>query len=118
MSNQILHKRQARLRRKVRVRAKVNGTSLRPRLAVFRSLRHISVQLIDDSQGITLGSVGSKEIKAKGTKIEQAALVGKEIAKKALEKNIKQIVFDKSSYKFHGRVKAVADAAREAGLEF
>ena len=118
MSNKILQKRKARLRRKNRVRAKVVGTSARPRLVVFRSLNNIWSQIIDDSQGNTLCSASNKGLKAKGTKTEQAALVGQEIAKKAQVKKISKVVFDKSSYKYHGRVKALAEAARKAGLEF
>lgn len=105
-------------RRKNRVRAKVFGTSQRPRLAVFRSLSHISAQLIDDTTGTTLAAVMDTELKKKGTKTELAQEVGKAIAKKAQDKKITSVVFDRGGRIYHGRVKALADAAREAGLEF
>lgn len=102
---------------KTRVRGKVSGTSTRPRMSVFRSNKGIYVQLIDDLGGVTLCSASSKGIE-KCPKIEQAAKVGTEIAKKALEKGITEVVFDRNGYLFHGRVKSLADAAREAGLKF
>lgn len=105
-----------RLRRKARSRARIFGTSKKPRLSVFRSLKHISVQLIDDENNITLVSVTDKGLK--GNKTEKATEVGKLIAKKAEEKKIKKCIFDKSGYKYHGRIKAVAEGAREGGLEF
>ncbi|MDL1970068.1 MAG: 50S ribosomal protein L18 [Candidatus Desulfofervidaceae bacterium] len=117
-------KRLARLRRKRRVRKKVFGTSVRPRLSVFRSLKHIYAQIIDDTKGATLAAASTldpelrdkvKEVKGK---IAAAQLVGKLIARRALEKGIKQVVFDRNGFLYHGRIKAVADAAREAGLEF
>ncbi|MCD6320169.1 MAG: 50S ribosomal protein L18 [Candidatus Desulfofervidaceae bacterium] len=117
-------KRLARLRRKRRVRKKVFGTSVRPRLSVFRSLKHIYAQIIDDTKGATLVAASTldpelrdkvKEVKGK---IAAAQLVGKLIARRALEKGIKQVVFDRNGFLYHGRIKAVADAAREAGLEF
>ena len=117
-------KRLARLRRKKRVRKKVFGTSERPRLSVYRSLKHIYAQVIDDTKGITLAAASTldpalreqlKEIKGK---IEAARLVGKLVAERALEKGIKKVVFDRGGFKYHGRVKALADGAREAGLEF
>ncbi|RKY04953.1 50S ribosomal protein L18 [Candidatus Poribacteria bacterium] len=116
-------KRLARIRRHKRVRKKVSGTPERPRLCVFRSLRHIYAQIIDDEHGVTLAAAStlSPEIRDKiktGGNIEAAKLVGQLIAKKALEKGIKKVVFDRGGYKYHGRVKALADAAREAGLEF
>ena len=118
-----------RMRRKVRVRAKVFGTAKKPRLSVFRSLKHISVQLIDDERAQTLVSASDSEIavdkkqetrnkKQEISKIDKAHKVGELIAKKALDKKIKECVFDKSGYKYHGRVKAVAEAARKAGLKF
>lgn len=108
----------SRQRRKKRVRAKVSGTSDRPRLSVFRSNRGFYLQLIDDQKGITLVSAHSKELKAKNNNIEIASKLGELIAKKALDKKIKKVVFDKSAYRYHGRVKAIAEAARKNGLEF
>jgi large subunit ribosomal protein L18 len=117
-------KRLARLRRKKRVRKKVFGTPERPRLSVYRSLKHIYAQVIDDTKGITLVAASTldpalreqlKEIKGK---VEAARLVGKLVAERALEKGIKKVVFDRGGFKYHGRVKALADGAREAGLEF
>ena len=101
-----------------RVRAKVMGTSQKPRLNVFRSLSHIYVQLIDDETGRTLAAASSTEIKTKGKKSEVAAFVGKLAAKKALAAGIKKVVFDRGGYQYHGRVKQLAEAARAAGLEF
>ena len=109
----------ARLARHTRVRNKVVGTSSVPRLNVFRSNNGIYVQVIDDVTSKTLVSSSSLELKIKnGGNIEGAKLVGKDIAEKALAKNIKSIVFDRSGYIYHGRVKALAEAAREAGLKF
>lgn len=113
----------ARHRRHRRVRAKVGGTTLRPRLCVFRSLNHIYAQVIDDYRGHTLTSASTLdpetksevEGKAKGAK---AALIGSLIAKRAISKGINQVVFDRGGYKYHGRVKALAEAARQAGLKF
>ena len=102
---------------KTRIRGKVSGTAQRPRMSVFRSNKGIYVQLIDDLAGNTLLSASSKGIEGV-TKIEQAAKVGAEIAKKALEKGITEVVFDRNGYLFHGRVKSLADAAREGGLKF
>lgn len=109
-----------RLRRKAAIRKKVVGTPERPRLAVFRSLKHISVQVIDDVAGKTLLSIdsGSKETGLKGKSIETAKKVGQAVAKKAIEIGITQVVFDRSGYLYHGRIKALADSAREAGLKF
>ena len=110
-------KQSARIRRRARVQIK--GTKERPRLSVFRSLKNISAQLIDDTTGKTLVSATVKDTKSKkGTKAEIANEVGRVLAVKALEKGIKKVVFDKRSYKFHGRLKALADGAREGGLEF
>ncbi len=105
-------------RRAKRTRSKVHGTKQRPRMSVFRSLKHISVQLIDDTTGATLAMVSDVAIKATGTKTEKAIAVGKAIAKAAQDKNITSVVFDRGSYLYHGRVKALADAARESGLQF
>lgn len=108
-----------KIKRKKRVRAKVVGTKQRPRLNVFRSLRHINVQIIDDIAGKTLVSANDLELKnKKDSKLDKAKEIGKLIAKKALEKNIKKVIFDRASYKYHGRIKAVAEGAREGGLEF
>jgi large subunit ribosomal protein L18 len=113
----------ARKRRHVRVRARVMGTATRPRLCVFRSLNHIYAQIVDDSAGHTLVSASSldAEIRDKVTgkkKTESAELVGSLVAQHALNKGIKQIAFDRGGYKYHGRVKALAEAARKAGLDF
>ncbi len=110
-------KEQARQMRKNRVRTKVHGTASRPRLAVFRSLKDTYAQLVNDEDGKTLASSSSLKIK-KGNKSEQAKEVGTEIAKKAQEQKITEVVFDRAGYKYHGRVKAVAEAAREGGLKF
>lgn len=116
-----LTKSERRLRIKRRIRKKVSGTTETPRLSVFRSNTQIYVQFIDDLKGITLASASSlnKDIaeKTKITKIEQARLVGQLAAKVALEKGIKEVVFDRNGYLYHGRVKALADAAREGGLK-
>lgn len=106
-----------------RIRKHITGTAERPRLCVFRSSRHIYAQIIDDENGHTLvcASTLEKELRdqIKGLKkTEQAAAVGRLIAERALEKGIKTVVFDRGGYKYHGRVKALADASREAGLEF
>lgn len=109
----------SRKKRHARVRAKVSGTQARPRLNVFRSNSHISVQIIDDVARTTLVSASSVEMKIEnGSNVDAATKVGAEIAKRALEKNIKNVVFDRGGYIYHGRVKALAEAAREAGLEF
>ncbi|MCH5239773.1 MAG: 50S ribosomal protein L18 [Muribaculaceae bacterium] len=102
---------------KTRIRGKITGTAERPRMSVFRSNKGIYVQVIDDIAGTTLVAASSKGIE-EGDKKEKAAKVGAEIAKKALEKGISQVVFDRNGYLFHGRVKCLADAAREAGLKF
>ena len=102
---------------KTRIRGKVSGTAERPRMSVFRSNKGIYVQLIDDIAGRTLAAASSKGLEG-GTKTEVSAKVGQEIAKKAQEKGITTVVFDRSGYLFHGRVKSLADAAREAGLKF
>lgn len=104
--------------RHARVRSKVFGTLARPRLSVFRSAREIYAQLIDDSAGVTLAAARSGEIKAAGKKLEQAAAVGKLLAQKALKAGLGQVVFDRGAYKYHGRVKALAEAARAGGLQF
>ena len=102
---------------KTRIRGKVAGTAERPRMSVFRSNKGLYVQLIDDLNGKTLAAASSKGLEG-GTKTEVSAKVGKEIANKAKEKGIEAVVFDRNGYLFHGRVKSLADAAREAGLKF
>ncbi len=104
-------------KRKLRVRAKVRGTAERPRLSVFRSNKYTALQVIDDVKGTTLVSATEKEIKAEGTKTENAIAVAKLLAEKALKAKITRMVFDRGSYKYHGRVKAVADAVRESGVQ-
>lgn len=107
-----------RFKRKNRIRAKISGTATRPRLSVFRSLKNNYAQLIDDENGVVLASSSDLKSKDKGTKTEKAKKVGEEIAKKAAEKKITTIVFDRNGYKYHGRIKALADGAREGGLKF
>jgi large subunit ribosomal protein L18 len=114
---------EARIHRHHRVRKTISGTELRPRLSVFRSLAEIYVQVIDDGTGITLASASSidHELRAKTKglkKLEQAQLVGELVAHRAKSKGINQVVFDRGGFRFSGRVKALADAARKAGLEF
>jgi len=104
-------------RRHLKVKAKIVSRDFRPRLSVFRSNRGMFIQIIDDSKGMTLVSAASAEVKAK-TKIEVGFELGKLIAQKAKDKKITRVVFDRGSYRYHGRVKAVADGAREGGLEF
>lgn len=120
--NRLVKKRKDLKRRHMRVRRKVSGTAERPRLAVFRSLRHIYAQLIDDVKGETLLSVSTMSPdfdKGKyGGNIEAAKAVGTLLAQKAKEKSVETVVFDRGGRQFHGRVKALADAAREAGLKF
>lgn len=110
-------KEHSRLQRKRRIRAKISGSEARPRLVVFRSNNHITAQLIDDNNGVTLASAHDIKEK-KGSKIERAQKVGQEIAKNAIGKKIETCVFDRNGYRYHGRIKALADAAREAGLQF
>ena len=105
-------------RRTHRVRTKLQDTAVRVRLSVFRSAKHIYVQLIDDSQGKTLASVSDTQVKQGGTKIEIAARVGEMIGKKAVELKITNVVFDRGSYKYHGRISALAEGARKGGLVF
>jgi large subunit ribosomal protein L18 len=117
-------KRIARLKRKKRVRKKIRGTPERPRLSIFKSARHIYAQVIDDTTGRTLAAAStlSKELRSKaqgiGGNIKGAILVGEAIGKKGLEKDIKIVVFDRNGFLYHGRVKALADAARKSGLQF
>ena len=114
-----LTKLQRRNRIKNRIRKVVSGTAVKPRLSVFRSNKAISAQLVDDVAGITLVSASSLSLKdAKGTKIEIATLVGKALAEKAAKAGIETAAFDRNGYLYHGRVKALADGAREGGLKF
>jgi large subunit ribosomal protein L18 len=109
---------QKRIRRHQKVRAKIAGTEARPRLVVFRAHQHIYAQIVDDTSGKTLAAASDMQLKSKASKAEKAAAVGELIAKKAAEKNISAVVFDRGGFKYHGRVKALADPARQAGLKF
>ena len=111
-----IDKNEARLRRHRRVRNKISGTAARPRLDVFRSAKHIYAQIIDDEQGVTLVSASTMDKDFNGN-VEAAAEIGKKVAAKALEKGITEVVFDRGGYVYHGRVKALADGAREGGLK-
>ena len=113
-----LKKEDRKRRIQYRIRKKINGTATKPRLAVYRSNKSIYCQLIDDVAGHTLAAASSTECKAAGPKVEQAKEVGKLIAEKAKAANISGVVFDRGGYLYHGRVKALADGAREAGLQF
>jgi len=112
-----LSKENKRRRIHLRIRKRLKGTSERPRLAVYRSNKDIYCQLIDDVNSVTLAATSSKEVK-EGNKSEQAAMVGKQIADIAKQSNIETVVFDRGGYLYHGRVKALADGARENGLKF
>ncbi|MBW4027106.1 50S ribosomal protein L18 [Acidipila rosea] len=117
----ILQKKRNEIRQRVhaRIRQKMAGTAERPRLNVYRSLNHIYAQVIDDSKGFTLASASTVAGKMKtGGNVAAAKEVGKLVAERAQEKGIKKVVFDRGGYLYHGRIKALADAAREAGLEF
>lgn len=115
-------KNKARLKRHLRIRKKISGTSTHPRLNVFRSAKHIYAQIIDDTKGVTIASASTldKELKdiKNGGNVEAAGKVGALIAARAKEKGVSKVVFDRGGYLYHGRVKALADAARESGLEF
>jgi len=114
-------KNQARLKRHLRVRKKIEGTTERPRLNIFRSSKHMYAQIIDDVKGITLAAASTieKDVNAaNGGNTEAARLIGTLIAQRAKEKGVVKVVFDRSGYLYHGRVQALADAAREAGLDF
>lgn len=110
----------ARIRRHKRVRKNISGTAERPRLNVFRSAKHIYVQVIDDVKGVTLVAASSmeKDFNSNGANVEGAKEVGKKVAEKALAAGIKEVVFDRGGYVYHGRVAALAEGAREGGLEF
>lgn len=121
MSDQAKVRREARIRRHRRVRKKVFGTAERPRLAVFRSNKHISAQIIDDAAGRTLAAASTVEPSVRGDKrgnTDGARTVGRLVAERAKAAGIDRVVFDRGGYLYHGRVAALADAAREAGLEF
>ncbi|HUT19017.1 MAG TPA: 50S ribosomal protein L18 [Anaerolineae bacterium] len=116
-------RRAAQRRRHERVRRKISGTGSVPRLSVFRSLKHVYAQIIDDTAGMTLVSASTLDADVRDqvaglNKTEQAKVVGKRLAEKALSSGVTQVVFDRGGYLYHGRVKALADASREAGLEF
>ena len=115
-----IEKKEIRSRIHQRIRRKLSGTKERPRLAVFRSVAHIYAQIIDDVEGRTLASASSvdKDGKTKGGNVAAAKAIGKLVAERAKEKGVKAVVFDRGGYQYHGRIKALADAAREAGLEF
>ena len=106
-----------RARRKLRIRKKVQGTTARPRLAVFRSSKHIYAQVIDDTQGTTIAQASSVAADG-GSKVEVAKSVGDAVAKACIDKGVDQVVFDRGGYRYHGRVRALAESAREAGLKF
>ncbi|GAA3633598.1 50S ribosomal protein L18 [Lactobacillus hamsteri] len=113
-------KNKLRLKRHKRIRGKISGTAERPRLSIFRSNKNIYAQLIDDVAGVTLASASTldKSVSEDANKVEQAQAVGKAIAEAAKAKNISNVVFDRSGYLYHGRISALADAARENGLDF
>ena len=119
-----MRKIKTRDRGKIKIRKRIEGSEQKPRLAVYRSLNNIYAQLIDDSSGKTIVAVSSlskdlqEDLKSAKGKIDKSKIVGNFLAKKALEKNVKKVVFDRSGYKYHGRVKAIADGAREGGLDF
>ncbi len=116
-------KKAARLKRKQRIRKNMLGTEQRPRLSVFRSARHIYAQVIDDTRGQTMASASSLDEEVKGhadfeNKVAKAAFVGQLVGKRLADKGVKQVVFDRNGFRYHGRVKALSDGAREAGLDF
>jgi len=118
-----VNREKARDRRHIHIRKRVVGTPVRPRLNVFRSLNHIYAQVIDDSAGLTLASASTLDHEVRDQvvglkKTEQASVVGRIVAERAVAKGVEQVVFDRGGYKYHGRVKALAEAARKAGLEF
>jgi large subunit ribosomal protein L18 len=113
-----LDRKVARARRHRRVRVRLHGTPERPRLAVFRSLHHVYAQVIDDTTGRTLASASTLELRSGRKDLEAAAAVGKAVAEKAAAAGVSSVVFDRGGFLYHGRVKALADAAREGGLEF
>jgi large subunit ribosomal protein L18 len=114
----MITKKERRIKIKHRIRNRISGTAVRPRLTVFRSNKGIYAQVVNDLEGRTLVSASNKNVEATGTKSEIATKVGEVIAKKCLEAGIDQVVFDRNGYLYHGRVKALADAARNGGLKF
>lgn len=119
----VISRKSVRLKKQRRIRNKIVGTDGKPRLCVFRSAKHINAQLIDDSKGQTLAAASTyeKEVKSQPkfeSKVAAAEFVGKLVAERALEKGVKKIVFDRNGFLYHGRIKAVSDGARKAGLEF
>jgi large subunit ribosomal protein L18 len=122
MSNMSQNRREGRLRRHVRVRKKIHGTAERPRLALYRSNKHLMLQVIDDDRGVTLASASTNEQSVReqgsGATVEAAKRLGTMVAERAKAAGIDKVVFDRGGYLYHGRVAAAADAAREAGLEF
>lgn len=113
-----LSKTEKRQKIKRRVRRNIFGVAEKPRLSVYRSNKEIYAQIIDDNSGVTLASASSRETKVEGTKTEQSSAVGKALAAKAIAKGIETIVFDRNGFVYHGRIKALADGAREGGLKF
>lgn len=109
----------SRTKKKLRIRRKITGSAEKPRLSIFRSARHMYAQIIDDSKGVTIVAASTLDVDGlKGSNKSTATAIGKEIAKRALAKNINEVVFDRNGYLYHGRVKSLADGAREAGLKF
>lgn len=106
------------LRRQVRTRTKMSGTAKKPRLTVFRSLSHIYAQAIDDVKGVTIVAASDQELKTKAKKIDQASVLGETLGKKLADKKISEIIFDRGAYKYHGRVKALAEGLRKSGIKF
>jgi large subunit ribosomal protein L18 len=117
LRNKTAKKRADRIKKKQRVRKKIFGTAERPRLCVYKSLKYITAQIVDDNQSKTLISMSTKDLKSSNN-LESAKALGKEFGKKALDSKVKNVVFDRNGFLYHGRIKAFADAAREAGLEF
>lgn len=118
MQSTVVRKHTHAKRRAIRTRARLHGTATYPRLSVKRSLKHVYAQLIDDDAGRTLAAASDAHVSEKGTAVEVAREVGKIVGKQALELGIDKAVFDRGAYRYHGRVAAVADGAREAGLQF
>lgn len=117
LRNKTAKKRADRIKKKQRVRKKIFGTAERPRLCVYKSLRYITAQIVNDDMSKTLLSMSTKDLKSTNN-LESAKALGKEFGKKALDSKVKLVVFDRNGFLYHGRIKAFADAAREAGLEF
>ncbi|KKU52494.1 MAG: 50S ribosomal protein L18 [Candidatus Ryanbacteria bacterium RIFCSPHIGHO2_12_FULL_47_12b] len=110
--------REKKIQRHVRIRAQLHGIASRPRLSVSRSSRYIQVQLIDDDKGVTLLGISDSSLKGKGTKQDRARMLGKKVAEETLKLGVKSVVFDRGGHHYHGRIKALADAARQGGLTF